>query len=79
MHQKVGFAHNILEHQKDLIQAFLDCLFYKFSNNGAYPFIFAQGKEKRVTDDEGQDLLDYIHSCFTLICENGIVILMTIF
>jgi hypothetical protein len=46
MNQKEGFAHNILEHQKDLIQAFLDCLFYKFSNNGAYPSILLKVKKK---------------------------------
>lgn len=46
MNQKEGFAHYILEHQKDLIQAFLDYLFYKFSNNGAYPLILLKVKKK---------------------------------
>jgi hypothetical protein len=46
MNQKEGFAHNILEHQKELIQTFLDHLFYKFSNKGAYPLILLKVKKK---------------------------------
>jgi hypothetical protein len=48
MNQREGFAHNILEYPKDLIQAFLDYLFYKCSNNGAYPLIMLKVKKKEL-------------------------------
>jgi len=46
MNQREGFAYNILEYQKDLNQAFLDYLFNKFPNNGAYPLILLKVKKK---------------------------------